>query len=614
MNEKQFRAAIQHIASQRERIGALEVLLNIGTLYAKHGSQRVAEYIFRKCMDRFPQNFRAHWELALLQERSGNIAYCKDLYNEVYEKVHFDGAARKLAELYSAEGDADSAIVWLGRVKKPDAKVRTALIRAYNYKCDMEAVATIVHQNGLFSGEMLSSFVPESETAIENFYQRYERCLDQLEVGGKTFTLEELAYQYPIPFLFRFSYYNRNNVSLFSKQCAVFRRICPELNYRSPDIDKRHPGDKIRVGFISHHFKNHSVARDRCGIIANLDRNKFHVTTIFLEPPVDTLGKFIWNHSDSQLLLHGRAERSIASWRTAIEKLELDVLVYCDIGMSLDTYFLAFSRLASVQCNTWGHSDTSGIDTIDWYISSELYEIDDECRNHYTERLLLTKSLCTYYINHTVKLTQHHSIKDIGEKYWLNNRENNIYFSLQTVNKFHPFMDEVYRRILESDSRAIVVLSFVPPPVRKEFYRRISGRIGPNISRLVVIPEQLSVNDFLALIRFSKLILDSHPFGGCNSCFEAFSLGKCVVTFPSAFISGRFTYGMYKKMGIDELITTSTDEYVGKALEIAHNDPKREALEQKILERSHLLFEDDMSLSEWNNVLVHMAAPAVRDP
>ena len=48
--------------------------------------------------------------------------------------------------------------------------------------------------------------------------------------------------------------------------------------------------------------------------------------------------------------------------------------------MAPDTFFLAFSKLAPIQCTTWGHSDTSGIDTIDYYLSSTYYE-NENCFN-----------------------------------------------------------------------------------------------------------------------------------------------------------------------------------------------------------------------------------------
>ena len=57
-----------------------------------------------------------------------------------------------------------------------------------------------------------------------------------------------------------------------------------------------------------------------------------------------------------------------------IEEENLDIIFYPDIGMSAITYFLAFSRLAPVQIVSWGHPETTGIDTIDYFLSSQIIE------------------------------------------------------------------------------------------------------------------------------------------------------------------------------------------------------------------------------------------------
>src|SRR5207244_12154746 len=76
--------------------------------------------------------------------------------------------------------------------------------------------------------------------------------------------------------------------------------------------------------------------------------------------------------------------RDLALARRTILENSVDVLVYTDIGMDQTTYSLAFSRLAPVQCVTWCHSDLSGVEAIDYFVSSELMELP-EADAHYSE-------------------------------------------------------------------------------------------------------------------------------------------------------------------------------------------------------------------------------------
>ena len=51
------------------------------------------------------------------------------------------------------------------------------------------------------------------------------------------------------------------------------------------------------------------------------------------------------------------------------------------------TYFLAYSRLAPVQAVTHGHPCTTGIPTIDYFVSFKSYE-PEENQKFYTEKLV----------------------------------------------------------------------------------------------------------------------------------------------------------------------------------------------------------------------------------
>ena len=69
-----------------------------------------------------------------------------------------------------------------------------------------------------------------------------------------------------------------------------------------------------------------------------------------------------------------------------IRSLGLDVALFTDLGMSCVTLALAHAKLAPRQAVTWGHPLTTGIPTIDDFISSELYE-NKYSRNQYTDEL-----------------------------------------------------------------------------------------------------------------------------------------------------------------------------------------------------------------------------------
>ncbi len=120
------------------------------------------------------------------------------------------------------------------------------------------------------------------------------------------------------------------------------------------------------------------------------------MTAIFVAPVIDDdYSRFIRQHAERSVVV----PEDLAAARRLIEALELDVLFYQDIGMEPFSYWLAFSRLAPVQCVSFGHPDTTGIPTMDYFISNDLYETP-AAQTHYSERLFLLHdlgSLAYYY-------------------------------------------------------------------------------------------------------------------------------------------------------------------------------------------------------------------------
>ena len=173
---------------------------------------------------------------------------------------------------------------------------------------------------------------------------------------------------------FRLPYIQENNKEFLIDVCSFMRKICPDLTYNNIK-NKNIKCSKRRIGFISERLKNDSsVLRDRFKIIENIDRNRFEVFIIVTESEQlfirNVKGNFakdfyIKNKNEFIFLPY-----SVKESRELISFLYLDVLVYCEIGMDYKPYLLSYSRLAPIQINTWGHSETCGIDTIDYFISS----------------------------------------------------------------------------------------------------------------------------------------------------------------------------------------------------------------------------------------------------
>lgn len=416
---------------------------------------------------------------------------------------------------------------------------------------------------------------------------------------------------------FRLPYISENNKEFLQYVCKFMRSICLDLTYKRKyvfdnvkqenkiqDIKIKHKEKlKKRVGFISERLKtDSSVLRDRFKIIENLDRDLFEVFIIVSESE-----QFFYKHVKGNFALDFYKKhqhefiflpKNINESRSIIDFLNLDVIVYCEIGMDYKPYLLSYSRLAPIQINTWGHSETSGIDTIDYFISSELYEQPiDISREYYSEKLVLTKSLCTCYPKFDFLNEPFKTREELGF-----HTKDKIFSCLQASFKVSITMEDIIELILEKCENSVILFSIAFAPFcQKQLARMFSKFKAQNIR--IKFFKVLSLYEYLNLINISDIVLDTYPFGGCNSSLEAFYLDKPVVSWPTNKINGRFTYGFYKKMDINECIAKNKEDYINKCVKLSNDIDFYNLVQEKIKLKKHLLFLEQKSIDEWNNIL-----------
>jgi protein O-GlcNAc transferase len=419
------------------------------------------------------------------------------------------------------------------------------------------------------------------------------------------------------------SYHNKNNVEILEKYCKLIRKICPWVNYYSPRLAEKmmkkqplidkYEGYKKRICFISDSFATDtSVLRDRVSIIGKLDRNLYEVwfgSFIPFENITGNVAKLFMTKIKNNYIYLGK---SLENARTVLESFKFDYLVYPDIGMKLPPTLLAYSRIAPIQITTWGHSETSGIDTIDYFISSKYFELEDTIHQpqmNYSEKLIMMDSLSTFYISPNklfIELNEECKDKKFKTKEELGfQTTDNLYSCLQTFYKINPDFEYCLARILELDPNGIILLSNTYPYCKSHLARlkKILGEAKINRIRFY---GSLDKSEFLNLVSISSVCLDPFPFGGCNTSYDAFDYNIPVITMPSEFLHGRFTYGLYKKMGLDECIVSNSEEFAQIAVSISINDKLRNKIQRNIEMKKSLIFQEQESVNEWNKLFTYL--------
>ena len=353
----------------------------------------------------------------------------------------------------------------------------------------------------------------------------------------------------------------------------------------APQVQNRQPDGRIKIGFISAYLKAHTVGRLFQGWVQNCDRSQFEVYCFLLSQNPDAVSRRYQSDADHFYSLWGEIE-SIAR---RIRSYNLHLLIYPDIGMYAPATALAGLRLAPVQCAAWGHPVTTGLPSMDYYLSSNLME-PANAAEHYTERLIRLPNLSLCYERPAMP-AHPKSPPALGIS-----RQDFVYLSPQSLFKYLPQYDEVFPRIARQVPQAkFVFISDASRKATDRFRKRLAGafaKTGLEMGKFCLFQPRLARDDYFSLNLASHVLLDPFCWSGGKSTLEAISCGLPVVTCPGEFMRGRHSYAMLRLMKIEETIAADQDEYVALAVRLACDRHFYSRMRRQIADRSHLIFED----------------------
>ena len=446
----------------------------------------------------------------------------------------------------------------------------------------------------------------------------YEENTDFIDNIIKKFNISTQNYLELIS-VFKYSYHGISNKKLFTNIMKFSEKLLKlillkdytdnkfinELSKQEDFFDYKFTNtNKKKICFISDFLGlQHSVFKDRHQVIKDLIGQNYEVY-------IATYKKFHYKYSrifegiKENIILIDKGSDSFLKNVEKLRKYNFDKVIFCELGMDGRTHVLANFRIGRVQFNTWGHSDTSGMRMIDYYVSSKLYELPYEIsKEHYSEKLILQNSLCTSYVNPT----SNYQLNSPRSFYGLSKNEFLI-LCPQSLFKIHPDFDEYIFEILYQNKDVNIV--FVDALDKKyRMFERWEKKLNKldikyqNVLSRIKFIGYLDHQKFVNLIKLCDFMIDPYPFGGCNTSFEALSLDIPLVTQPSNMINGRFTYGFYKKMGFTDLIAHSKEEYISLCNKLVNDEEFNKNMRNNINKNKKVLFQDQETLEEWRELM-----------
>ena len=439
-----------------------------------------------------------------------------------------------------------------------------------------------------FESQRLLPLIYQDVAEIDRYRERFKRELDKLVSKLSLETAEEKkAYKNALSHHTNFflGYQGRNDLELQSQYGELVCRIM-QANYPqwSQNLTLK-VGNKIKVGYISAYIYGHSVTKYSLGWLKHHNRNKFKIYGYYIEFKQDTVTEEFKTYCDAFHHIPQNLERVAEQ----ILADEVDILVYLDLGMHPITMQLAGLKLAPVQCMGWGHPVTSGLPTINYYLSCDLME-PDNAQEHYREELIRLPNL-----GMVLKQPSLQEQKMTREDFNLPT-DKVIYLCCQSLWKYLPQYDHIWPEIAQAVPNSLFIFfCHFGQGVTLRFQHRLERvfkEYGLNWQQYCQFSSILHYPQYLQLNLLCDIFLDSFAWSGGITSLDAISCYLPIVTCPGELMRGRQAYALLERLGIEETIAEDTSHYINIAVRLGLDEDLRNNIKEQIKANQHLIFED----------------------
>ncbi len=331
------------------------------------------------------------------------------------------------------------------------------------------------------------------------------------------------------------------------------RKIQDQGNLDNTEINQSSQVSRpLRIGYISHCFKAHSVGWLARWIFEHADLEKFEIYTYIAccDPVNNPLHEWYLNkvpkYFKSNIVLE-LAEK--------ISQDEIDILIDLDSITSDVVYEVLALKPAPVQV-TWLGWDASGLPTIDYYIADD-YVLPDDAQEYYPEKIWRMPE--TYIAVDGFEI----AVPDLRRDKLDIPADAVVFLSAHTGYKRHPAMVKVQMEIIKGvpDSYFLIKERADKDGIRA-FYGEIAQEVGLDIDRLKFMPRTTFEAVHRANLGLADVVLDTYPYNGATTTLETLWMCLPMVTRVGEQFAARNSYTMMINAGITEGIAWSDEEYI----------------------------------------------------
>ena len=401
-----------------------------------------------------------------------------------------------------------------------------------------------------------------------------------------------------LPFISSLNYTSGVTQEEYMKECLNYNSIL-EKKYNIENNQNQfnwNKSDKINLAFLSADFKTHSVSHFLIDILKKIDNSKFNIYLISNLKTVDQdnvsqdLKKLVFKWVDA----YDFSDDDLTSY---LRSLKLDFLIDLSGFTNGNRFEVLIRRCAKVQIEWLGYNNSLGAMNIDYLISDKNLIKSNET-NLYKEDILFMPNIWN-------ALSAPEKLPEISDK----PNEKNSDFVFCSFNNFQKISDrtiDVWSKILNTTkSKLLLKNSLIGGEDLKNNVLDKFTLKGIQKDQIIFLEREKSIYDHLKLYNKANVALDTFPYPGVTTSYEAILMGLPVLTMQGFNFNSRCGESINKNIIMDNLIAKDDHDYLNIAISLTKdfklNEKYGENLRKKAL--SSPLFNTDQFTRDFEELI-----------
>ncbi len=337
----------------------------------------------------------------------------------------------------------------------------------------------------------------------------------------------------------------------------------------------RDAGRRLRIGYVSPDFRQHSVSYFAGSLLAAHDRSAVEVIGYANVQQPDATTDRMRSQADGWRSIYGLTDAAAAE-RVMADRI--DILVDLAGHTAGNRLGLFARRPAPIQATCIGYPNSTGLACMDYRLVDAITDPPGDGDALYTERLVrLPRCFLAYQPPPDAPAVAARA-GSTGPV---------TFGSFNTLPKINAGTVAAWAAILDRvrHSRMLIKAPSLADAGTRVALEAMFARHGIAASRLELVGALEKRGDHLALYNRIDLGLDCFPYNGTTTTCEAMWMGVPVVTFRGDRHAGRVGASLLHAVGLDALVAESVEGFVDRACALAAEPTRLAALKQGLRAR-----------------------------